>query len=289
MILPINLLLPHGQDMIECSAIGWLTISHCHGLVWKMTFTIDIFVGLLYKFCATIVEILVILSISCPLRLGSDDASQHFRVAQRSTDTSSRFVPATSGAAGATSRFSLPVGRVGQKPAISLTTEIAQTPAVATHMSVECDWARILPSGVRSDSSVIGFHPLPSSIVSLLHVDRLAFLLQDHPQPDIVSYVVSGFVHGFDIGFSGNDSQTRPRNLLSSLRIPGPVTLAISKEVSRGHTSGPFSEPPVEPFHCSPLGAVPKKDGTFRIILDLSLFSQSLGEWCTFYCMCTKT
>ena len=95
----------------------------------------------------------------------------------------------------------LPVGRVGQKPAISLTTEIARTPAVATHMSVECVWARILPSGVRSDSSVIGFHPLPSSIVSPLHVDRLTFLLRDHPQPDIVSYVVSGFVHGFDIGF----------------------------------------------------------------------------------------
>ena len=29
-------------------------------------------------------------------------------------------------------------------------------------------------------------------------------------------------------------------------------------------------EPPLTPFHCSPLGAVPKKDGTFRIILDLS-------------------
>ena len=40
--------------------------------------------------------------------------------------------------------------------------------------------------------------------------------------------------------------------------------------MTHGHTSGPFSIPPLEPFHCLPLGAVPKKDGTYRIILDLS-------------------
>ena len=48
------------------------------------------------------------------------------------------------------------------------------------------------------------------------------------------------------------------------------VTTAIRKEVQRGHTSGPFLFPPFFPFHCSPLGAVPKKDGSHRIILDLS-------------------
>ena len=46
--------------------------------------------------------------------------------------------------------------------------------------------------------------------------------------------------------------------------------LAISKEISRSHTAGPFRLPPFHNFHCSPLGAVPKKDGTFRIILGLS-------------------
>ena len=63
---------------------------------------------------------------------------------------------------------------------------------------------------------------------------------------------------------------TRPRNLLTARSNPSPVTEAIRKELSRGHTAGPFSQPPMSPFHCSPLGAVPKKDGTFRIILDLS-------------------
>ena len=44
----------------------------------------------------------------------------------------------------------------------------------------------------------------------------------------------------------------------------------LGKSWMRGHTSGPFTGPPFPQFHCSPLGAVPKKDGTHRIILDLS-------------------
>ena len=103
-----------------------------------------------------------------------------------------------------------------------------------------------------------------------MNVERLAFLLRDHPDPDIVSYVISGFSEGFDIGFTGAISDSRPRNLFSALRNAPAVSAAIAKELSRGHTSGPFCFPPLAPFHCSPLGAVPKKDGTFRIILDLS-------------------
>ena len=33
---------------------------------------------------------------------------------------------------------------------------------------------------------------------------------------------------------------------------------------------GPFVQPPFEHFHCSPLGAVDKPNGSVRIILDLS-------------------
>ena len=65
-------------------------------------------------------------------------------------------------------------------------------------------------------------------------------------------------------------SNTRPRNLLSARSNSLPVIEAIRKEVQCGHISGPFLVPPFNPLHCSPLGAVPKKDGTHRIILDLS-------------------
>ena len=48
------------------------------------------------------------------------------------------------------------------------------------------------------------------------------------------------------------------------------VRAAIQTEIRRGHTSGPFSYPPFPITHISPLGAVPKPDGTVCLILDLS-------------------
>ena len=40
--------------------------------------------------------------------------------------------------------------------------------------------------------------------------------------------------------------------------------------ISRGHTAGPFPIPPFPVTHCSPIGAAPKKDGSVRLIMDLS-------------------
>ena len=59
-------------------------------------------------------------------------------------------------------------------------------------------------------------------------------------------------------------------NLKSTLLHPDAVTEALLKEVSRGHTAGPFSSLPLPTLQCSPLGLVPKKDGSWRIIMDLS-------------------
>ena len=79
-----------------------------------------------------------------------------------------------------------------------------------------------------------------------------------------------GFGFGFDTGFRGHATASRPKNLRSALAIPDAVTTAVNLEISRGHTAGPFREPPFPHLHCSPLGAAPKKDGTARLILDLS-------------------
>ena len=40
--------------------------------------------------------------------------------------------------------------------------------------------------------------------------------------------------------------------------------------MDRGHTSGPLRGPPFIHTHCSPIGAVEKTDGSYRLILDLS-------------------
>ena len=135
----------------------------------------------------------------------------------------------------------------------------------ATSVSVDTQ-----PRVVQNASIDNLFVPLPDGVESPVNIDLLEFFLSHHPDRHLVAYVIDGFQHGFDIGFRGPISVTRPRNLRSARTFPDPVSTAIFKELSRGHTSGPFLIPPMSPFHCSPLGAVPKKDGTFRIILDLS-------------------
>ena len=54
-------------------------------------------------------------------------------------------------------------------------------------------------------------------------------------------------------------------HLQLSCRLSGHSERAFS-----GHIVGPFKEPPFPNLHCSPLGAVPKKDGSYRLIIDLS-------------------
>ena len=48
------------------------------------------------------------------------------------------------------------------------------------------------------------------------------------------------------------------------------VSTALAKEVSNSHTAEPFPSPPIFNLQCSPLGVVPNKDGTWRLIMDPS-------------------
>ena len=99
------------------------------------------------------------------------------------------------------------------------------------------------------------FNPLPLSVVSPINVDVLEKFLKHYPCPGSRDYLVSGFRNGFDIGFRGtfDDPNSRPPNLLSARNNAEQVTEAIAKELSRGHTSGPFPHP----FHgsCHPLSS----------------------------------
>ena len=157
------------------------------------------------------------------------------------------------------------------KPVTStMITNNAHIPDVALRTSAGSALALTPVANVQSYIRHGDYCPLPSSVVSVLNINLFEYFLKDHPSPFLVQYISSGFREGFDIGFSGCPTSTRPRNLLSARQNPEPVSEAIRKELSRGHTSGPFDHSLIELFHCSPLGAVPKKDGSYRIILDLS-------------------
>ena len=107
--------------------------------------------------------------------------------------------------------------------------------------------APIPPCGVFANS-------VPTSIATPVHVTRLSSTHM-HPSPSIIYYVLHGFRHSFDIGFTGPLSSTRPYILRSALDdVPG-VTAAIHRELRRRHVAGPFLFLPFPILHCSPLGA----------------------------------
>ena len=76
----------------------------------------------------------------------------------------------------------------------------------------------------------------------------LASHLEAHTNRDLVNYVLQGLSCGFNIGFSGEITGSKPKNLLSALQHGVGVEQAIIKELERGHTSGPFSVPHTVPL-----------------------------------------
>ena len=114
------------------------------------------------------------------------------------------------------------------------------------------------------------FFELPVSIRSPVDFSLLSFLLASCPDRPMADYVLDGFSQGFRLGFVGSVTRGRKKPLRSSTDIGPQISTSILKELNRGHTAGPFLSPPFKVFHLSPLGGVPKKDGTTRIILDLS-------------------
>lgn len=99
---------------------------------------------------------------------------------------------------------------------------------------------------------------------------RLRYVLQHHPNRNVVEYLYNGLVNGFDIGYRGPILDGVTKNLKSASAHPEEVTSILNKEVQRGHTLGPFAVKPFSNLQISPLGTIPKKDGSLRLILDLS-------------------
>ena len=142
---------------------------------------------------------------------------------------------------------------------------------------------RTVPSPAHKGplSSVpFSFFPVPLFVFTPVNVNFLEVCLDSHPDRQFVDFILLGLNQGFRLGYTNSVVPVgRTRNLLSVDKHKTGVAEAILKELNRGHTVGPFNEPPTFPFHSSPLGAVPKKDGSVRLILDLSCpRGQSINE-----------
>ncbi|KAL5463980.1 hypothetical protein EMCRGX_G032933 [Ephydatia muelleri] len=94
--------------------------------------------------------------------------------------------------------------------------------------------------------------------------------LKGHPDKAWVSWLLNGIDNGVSTGCKGPHFPFTARNLTSALQHPEIVDAELQKEVELGRILGPFSQRPLEHLRTSGLGAVPKKNGKWRVILHLS-------------------
>ena len=60
------------------------------------------------------------------------------------------------------------------------------------------------------------------------------------------------------------------KNLISALQYKEETMKKLKKEINMGRMLGPFAELPISTLRISPIGLVPKSDGTWRLITNLS-------------------
>ena len=104
-----------------------------------------------------------------------------------------------------------------------------------------------------------------------LSVPRMRKLLLNHPNRPSVQFVMSGLLHGFDIGFRGSrDVNIVDANLSSAAMHPDFVSTYLAKCCKLNELLGPFTSKPFTFSHCSGVGCVPMKSGRLRLIHHLS-------------------
>ena len=104
-------------------------------------------------------------------------------------------------------------------------------------------------------------------------VERLAQLLESHPDRRFVRYLVAGFEWGFCIGFDrGQALEGAKSNMPSVGKHPEVVQHYLMEEQSQGRVLGPFNPRDVTGVHVSSFGVIPKnhQPGKWRLIVDLS-------------------
>lgn len=81
---------------------------------------------------------------------------------------------------------------------------------------------------------------------------------------------MGGFISGFRLGFEGNRANHVARNLKSARLNPVMLKEKICKEVRLGRFAGPYVDSPISNLRISPVGLVPKSNGSYRLITHLS-------------------
>ena len=146
--------------------------------------------------------------------------------------------------------------------------------AIPTRIAVETETAQIMtPQLVSPPSSVAGLdlgslHSFPHT--TPVHIDLLEDGLACHSDHSFVSALIHSMRSGAHIGYKGPRSAFRARNLSSAYDHVDTVSAYLSNEYAAGRMAGPFNNTPCANLRCSGIGAVPKKSGGIRVIMQLS-------------------
>lgn len=115
-----------------------------------------------------------------------------------------------------------------------------------------------------------GFTDLMSLGITPIKVDLLLSYLKNYTCTEDAKILADGFVNGFNLQFEGARVTNNCENLLSVKQNPQVAWEKVMKEVSLGRIAGPFDTCPISNLKLSPIGLIPKKDGTWRLIQHLS-------------------
>ena len=112
-----------------------------------------------------------------------------------------------------------------------------------------------------------------SDIVTPINAEKFKeLLLKYNYDKEKIEYLYKGFSEGFSLGYQGPLRTVQRTTPNLRLRVGSPIELwnKVMKEVELGRFAGPFENPPFKNFVQSPIGLVPKDNGTkTRLIFHL--------------------
>ena len=103
-----------------------------------------------------------------------------------------------------------------------------------------------------------------------IKIDFLSQLLNRYPKTDDAKLLLNGFRYGFRLQYKGPRVPRISKNLISADTNRTETRLKLFEEVNLGRMLGPFKKKPIPNLQISPIGVVPKSNGSWRLITHLS-------------------
>lgn len=105
-------------------------------------------------------------------------------------------------------------------------------------------------------------------------------LLKFYPNREAAFQLSIWFAQGFRLHYTRPSTFLSTKNLRSAVQFEQETLNKLNTEISLGRIFGPFSTLPISTLRISPIGVIPKSDGGWRLMTDLS---SPLGNSVNFY------